>query len=215
MNTNVIGLLIIINFLISIFNAWSVGKVWFETKAVGGWPRILAWSGAVMSVCGFTWVYMVLLGSIAFSAGKLDQEHLTAMFSLGYVIIILPLLGSGVAITINSWIAAWKRRTFTNMGVAGWNTFAQAYNTYNAVSAIPEALKGVFKVFGNTKGGNKNDAMARLALLLVVIALLGGVLSTSIIIRIVAREHAMKTKEEFKKQGEVIKERPGLLYLKQ
>lgn len=192
-----VGFLIVLNFAISVFNAWSVGKAWFETKAIGGWPRFMAWMGAVMSACGFTWAYLVLIGIVASALGWLDQEYLNAMFSLGYLAIIIPVLGSGLAIMVNSWVIAWKKRSITNMGIAGWNTFAQAYNTYNAISAIPDSLKSVLGVFGNSKSGGKDSAKAKLVLILVIVSILGGILTAIAIIRITARGQAEKVRREF------------------
>lgn len=119
--------LVVLNFVISWFNAWSVGRSWTEAQMVGGWPKFMAWMGAVMSACGFTWVYLVIVGMVAGSTGKLSPEYLEAFYSLGYLVIIFPVLGSGLAITIQSWAHAWRERNLLNMGMAGWNTFAQVY----------------------------------------------------------------------------------------
>ena len=35
----------IMNFGISIWNAYAVGKVWVESKHAGGWHRFMAWIG--------------------------------------------------------------------------------------------------------------------------------------------------------------------------
>src|SRR6266436_2256340 len=49
-------LLLILNFAISWFNAWSVGRVWIESKMIGGLFRMTVWCGAIMSAFGFTWL---------------------------------------------------------------------------------------------------------------------------------------------------------------
>src|SRR5260370_8046537 len=56
--------LLILNFAISWFNAWSVGRVLVESKMIGGFFRMTVWCGAIMSACGFTWVYLTLLGTL-------------------------------------------------------------------------------------------------------------------------------------------------------
>lgn len=188
-----IFLLMALNFLISWFNAWACGKAWVETKAVGGVAHFMNWMGAIMSACGFTWVYLIILALIAGAAGWLDDRYVEAMLSLGYLVIIGPILGSGLAITLDSWAYFWRKKSLGSGAVAGWNTFAQAYNTYQAVSAIPEALGSVFDAFGGKGSRSKSDgksAMAMIAILLVVLALVGGVLTTSAIIRATARKHA-------------------------
>ena len=49
----------VLNFGISVWNAYAVGKVWVEARLAGGWHRFMCWMGAVMSACGFTWCYSV------------------------------------------------------------------------------------------------------------------------------------------------------------
>jgi hypothetical protein len=38
--------LLILNFGISWWNAWVTGRVWRETKAMGGLMRLVAWAGS-------------------------------------------------------------------------------------------------------------------------------------------------------------------------
>ena len=56
-----IGLVWLLNFAISIWNAYAVGKSWVEARAAGGWPRLMCWAGAVMSASGFSWCYLIFL----------------------------------------------------------------------------------------------------------------------------------------------------------
>ena len=45
MNTAAFVILVwVVNFGISIWNAYAVGKAWVETKYSGGWPRFVAWA---------------------------------------------------------------------------------------------------------------------------------------------------------------------------
>ena len=61
------------------------------------------WCGAIMSACGFTWVYIALLAILAQSFQWLPARYIEGIFSLGYLVIIVPLLGSGLGITASSW----------------------------------------------------------------------------------------------------------------
>lgn len=179
--------LLLLNFGISWFNAWSVGKSWIETKQAGGWPRFMAWCGATMSASGFTWVYVAILGIIAQATGKVPPKYVEAMFSLGYLTVILPIIGSGLAITAQSWAHFWRERNFGSGAVAGWNTFAQIYNIYEATSAIPAAFKSLGGVFGDD---DEDNGLLPLVIMAVVFAVLGGVLTTVAIVRRTARNHA-------------------------
>ena len=81
-----------LNLVISFLNARNVGRIWAESKAVGGWGRLLAWCGAIQSAAGFTFVYAVVVGYIAVSTGYLPAAMLGVMMNLIYIMLILSLI---------------------------------------------------------------------------------------------------------------------------
>jgi hypothetical protein len=188
-----IALLVVVNFVISIFNAWSVGRSWIETKAVGGFARFMSWMGATMAAVGFSWSYLVI---IAFAAGpdgfkKLPANAVEALFSLGYLIIIGPCIGSGIAITVDSWAYFWRRRTFGSGALATYNTFADVYNIYNAARYAPSMWdKVVDLLFPKKRSSSDSSNVAGLVVLLALAAVAGGILTTAAIIRTVAERTA-------------------------
>lgn len=176
--------IMILNVVISFFNARNVGKIWAESKAIGGWVRVLAWAGAVQSAVGFTYVYAVIVAYIAVSTGYISTALFSVLMNLVYVMIIVPLIGSGLIIAIQSWINFAREKSLMNLGVAGWNTFAQAYNMYNAVQSFGPALASVQEGLGGLfDGDSDSDNSAARVLLLAAIVLLAGILTTSVIIR--------------------------------
>jgi len=196
MSMLIIALLWILNFVISWFNAWGCGKTWNESKHVGGWPHFLNWMGAIMSASGFTWCYLIIIaavGSVVQVGGDgntpphalLSPDMFEAFCNLGYLVIVFPILGSGLAITVHSWGVFWRRKTLGNGAVAGYNTFAQVYNMVSAFQHVPGAAKGVGKFFDG-----KDTKKETLVLLLVVLAVAGGILTTWAIIRSVAKSTA-------------------------
>ena len=177
-------LVLVLNLVISFFNARNVGKIWAESKAIGGWVRVLAWAGAIQSAVGFTYVYAVVVAYIAASTGYLPASMVGVLLNLMYVMLVVPMLGSAIIITIQSWINAARERSLMNLGVAGWNTFATAYNAYNAVNSFGPALDAVQEGLGGLFGGDSDsDDNAGRVILLAAIVLLAGVLTTSVIIR--------------------------------
>lgn len=175
-------LLLILNFAISWWNCYAVGGIWTESKALGGFSRLLAWSAAIQSAIGFSSVIGFLLGYVAYSLGYLPVKYATDAISLWYLLVIVPVIGTGLVITIHSWIVAFRERSLLNMGTAAYNTFAQIHNMYSAIDGIGEAFKGVSDLFD----GDSDDAQGTMVLLviaLVAAALLGGVLLTYVLIR--------------------------------
>jgi hypothetical protein len=190
----VIFLVFVLNFVISWFNAVSVGKVWDASKAKGGVAHFMTWMGAVMSASGFTWCYLLVLGLIAsvtpmqvfadegevLTGMILDPASLQVFFELGYMVIILPILGSGLAITVQSWRQLAMRRAqgeanFGDYAVTGWNTFAQAHNMYSFAREAP----GIMSHLGSFFGGDSEDSgKAKFIIILVMLAVGGGILTT-------------------------------------
>ena len=194
-----IFLLLILNFAISWFNAWSVGRVWVESKMIGGFSRMTVWCGAIMSACGFTWVYIALLGMLAQSFQWLPPRYIQGIFSLGYLVIILPLLGSGLGIAVSSWVQFWRQKNLINGGIAAWNTYAQISNVVSAVRFIPEAIGNVLSAF---KGDDdEEDNRALLIMLAVVLVAVGaGVMTARAIILGTARKASQAVLTEIQTQ---------------
>lgn len=174
----------LLNLGISIFNAVVVGKGWVEAKHAGGMPRFMAWMVAMMAACGFTWCISIPLGIAAHLLNWLDAKHLQLFFETSYIVIIPFLLSSGIAITIQSWARAY-RGNMRDKGVAAWNTFATAYNTYQAANTFVDAASDVFGSFADalTKDDDSGGgAMLLVVLILVALSVGGGVIITWLII---------------------------------
>ncbi|MCE9643063.1 MAG: hypothetical protein K8Q97_01915 [Candidatus Andersenbacteria bacterium] len=184
-----------LNFGISFWNAYSSGAYLTETKIIGGFSRFMVWCGLVMSACGFTWVYLTILTMIAVSCEWLTPHWGEVMFKLGYLVIIGPVLGSGLAIWAHSIVVAYRRRNLSDVAVAAWNTYAQVSNTWEAASHAPGFLKEVMSAFSSTSDDddddNKGAQMGLLVILLVILAVFGGVITTGVIARWADREVAL------------------------
>lgn len=196
-----------VNLAISWFNAWSVGTTWDSAKAKGGAAYFMNWMGAIMSASGFTWCYLVVLGllgsvlplswfveaeeGVEVVGYLLDTAALQAFADLGYLVIIFPILGSGLAITVQTWrgFARRRQRTAGDYAITGWNTFAQVSNMYSALRNVPGALDGVGSYFGGGSSSDSGDKRGLAVVILVAVAVLGGILTTFTIVQ--ARRRAV------------------------
>jgi hypothetical protein len=180
-----------LNFGISAWNAYAVGRAWAETKVAGGWPRFMAWMGALMSASGFSWCYLFLLVLGGRALEWLPDNAAEVALQLGYVILIPGILLSGLMIMLDSWRRAFRNGGILNYGIAAYNTYAQVHNTLSAVNTFGSALRGVTDFFGGDRDSRSSDDDARgmlilLVVIIVALALLAGVLTTAIIIRLTA-----------------------------
>ncbi|MFO0824268.1 MAG: hypothetical protein U0792_14340 [Gemmataceae bacterium] len=136
-----------LNFAISAWNAYAVGLAWVETKHCGGWPRLMAWAGAVMSACGFSWCYLIILAaaapewnSSAMTTSRWPARSTTFCCCQGFLI-------SGLMITLDSWARAYRTRRIADIGIAAWNTYAQIHNVYHAIKNMDGAFGNVVDRF--------------------------------------------------------------------
>ncbi len=185
-----------LNLGISIWNAYAVGRAWVESKHAGGFSRLVAWAGAAMSALGFTWCYLTVLSLLGAGLGWWSTDVADAALSLGYIVIVVGVLSSGVVIMLDSWAAAYRGHSLANFGVAGYNTFAEMYNAYTAVSGIPAAFHAVVS---NLRGGDRDRSLGAggVVLGLVLFVLFGGIITTSMII-----EHVAGSGDALSHQGE-------------
>jgi hypothetical protein len=185
-------LYLLFTFGISVFNAISTGYGWNESKIVGGFPRLMAWAGATMSAVGFTWCYLVLIAICGGpeGTGKFTAAQVKMMVDLGYLAIIFPCIGSGLAIMLDSWTWFWRRKTFGRGALAGYNTFAELNNIYSAFQYAPSAWRSASKLFAKDDSDGKN----KLAVWAVVLSVGAGILTTSVIVRMVSKARATSTR---------------------
>ena len=185
-----VGAVLLLNLLISWWNARQVGLVWAETKEMGGLERLVVWSAAIMSASGFSWCYLFVFVFGAYGTqpywlaeGKppiLTAETIQIAFQLGYLLLVPAVLLTGLVIWVHSLVAAWRRRDLPSMGVAAWNTYAQVHNTMSAMRGMPEAWDAVRSFFASR--GDARGKAGALIIALVVAAIIAGVLTTWAII---------------------------------
>ncbi len=191
--------MLLLNLVISFWNASAVGRYWTEKKDLPGWMRFMMWCGAIMATCGFFVVYVSILTMImhdlhlfealAMILFKVEMTAETAemltqnIFDLAYLVIIFPVLGTGMCIWVNSLAVAYIRRDWASVGVAGWNTFAQVHNTVNAVRYVPRATSSLFKGIKVKGKGAAGLAYIVLLLLPIVISLGGAIATTAVVIK--------------------------------
>lgn len=193
--TGMMILIVVLNVGISWLNAGVCGRSWEESKACGGIIRLVVWCTAAQCAIGFSSVLILPLIFLARenAPGYFTDVYFQGALNLWYLTIIFPMIGAGLSITIESWVAAYRDASLLKLGNAAWNTFAQVYNTVRAVQDMGGAFSAVCDAFGSpfklssdsNDDGTATIAIVGLMIMLVVVscALLGGCLITAVIIR--------------------------------
>jgi hypothetical protein len=157
-------LLLVLNFAISTWNAWIVGKVWDACQ--GAFEKMLLWCAIIQSVIGYSSVAIVGIALAGYGAGWIDLKIVEQMVSLWYLLIIIPVISTGFVIWLHSVVDFLRRPTLTGGMAAGWNTYAQLSNMAGAFREIPNAFSQVRELFSSLweeSEGEKKDAWLPLA----------------------------------------------------
>ncbi len=190
---------LILNFLISYGNANYVGRYWSESKVIGGGFRAYIISGYVMAIAGFTMVYaylLLIISPIFLQIAKVDQDTILLFEKLAsdlvYVFCVITVIPTGFHIWLRSLKNFWEKKTIANGLTAGWNTFAQLSNTIDAAREAPSAFKRVKDTLFDVKGKKKDRVMIIIvAILVVILAILGGYFTASYFMKKADREYDM------------------------
>lgn len=171
------------------WNAKVCGQSWAESKAFGGFIRAAVWSAAIQSALGFSAVLIapLILLTHAIAPNAFPEPAMQAAIHLWYLTVILPVLGTGLIVTVQSWVLAWRERRIADMGLAAYNSLALSHNTYGAVIGIADSLSKVTDLVKDAFGSDDDNPAAAIALaltlLVVATALLGGALMTAALIQ--------------------------------
>lgn len=164
--------LMLLNAAISCWNAYAAGRMW---PLATGFQKAVTWSALIMSVCGFLMVAVVVLGFGAAAAHLINPKALNALMGLTYLMIIVPVLGSGTIITLHSWAEAYRRKDFMSVGTAVWNTYAMGKDIYDAADGgVSSAFKAVSNLFSSDDDDDSISSVFVLLILLVGMVIAGG-----------------------------------------
>jgi hypothetical protein len=182
-----IVLIIILNVVVSFLNAYVCGRSWEESRAVGGILRLVVWCTAIQSALGFSSVVLLFLIYLAhdYVPRYFTDAYFNGALNLWHLTIIFPIIGAGLSVTIESWVAVGRDASLRRLSNAAWNTFAQVHNTVSAAENVEGALSSAHDPFKFASDADDDGKGAGLAILfsLVSVALLGGSMITAAIIR--------------------------------
>lgn len=182
-----IVIMLLLNFGISWWNAYVAGVNWVEAKIAGGFARLLIWSAAIQSACGFTMCLVAVSGGLAHMTGYLPPQAIEIMFKLTYLLIVIPIIGTGLIITGHSWMAFYRERSVMNAGVAAWNTYAQVSNIIDAIRVVPSFMGDIGSAFSSDSSSDDDNPLVKggliVATLIVICCALGGILLTATLIK--------------------------------
>lgn len=158
-----VGLLLIFDFVISIWNAYASGyNIGMLRKlGKGGFSRAAAYSGLGLAFAGMTYVLIVVLSFIAYALGYVGIGVVDYALAFNFIVFGLMIIGFGIMVTIQSIIIAVHRKSFGSIIIAIWNTFAIVFD-------IASYVEG-FRASVNMLKANKSDRANALVIVLVAV----------------------------------------------
>jgi len=179
--------LLIINLIIAIVNAISVGRNWSAVRQMSGMVKWSAYSVFIMSVIGFTQIYLIILLWLSphllpiIGVHGIDQYMVLQLFSdITFILIITAIIPSGLLMWYNSALHFWKNKNLGSGAILTWNTFAQVRNISVAVRGLPKAIRRIKETLSGS--GNGKGKLIIIVGLAVVFVLLAGYFTTNTIV---------------------------------
>jgi hypothetical protein len=155
-----------------------------------------------MSAIGFSSVYMCGLGYGLYAFGQMDDQMVKLAMSMWYVLVIVPALGTGLVITMESWRQFFREGDLLSLGTSAWNTYAQIHNTMGAIETLGDSMSFIGDAISGAMSGDSDDsesAIGKLGLVLcvlvVAVALLGGTLHTVVLVKKYAATDPMPSRQ--------------------
>src|SRR5690242_17951267 len=95
MNLFISLIVLAIAFALSWYSARASGRLWTESKVIGGWPRFMVIGSLALSAIGFTGVYlMLLLLIVPLFVSPLSDLDLQGLMPLSFGVLGAPGMGS-------------------------------------------------------------------------------------------------------------------------
>ena len=182
---------LISNFGISWLNAREAGRIWSESKELGGMLRVHAIVGYGMAIAGFTIVYgailiLLLPYILPLIIQNIRPETLFGIRQLSndllYILIVTFVVPAGFFVWFTNFVYFWRRRSLAEGLRLAWNTYAQIRNTANAARHAPDVVNRIANVlFGGRRRNSGKGAIVLIAILVIILAAIGGWLTASAI----------------------------------
>jgi len=135
-------LILILDFAISLWNAYSSGyNVALLNRTGGsGWLRAVSYSGLGLGFAGIAYVLSVVLSAVAYYFGYVSSDVVNAVVAFAFLVFGALIIGFGAMVTIQSIAVAMRQRGIWNILIALWNSFAEIWDIAVYVESFGDAV---------------------------------------------------------------------------
>ncbi len=164
-------IILIFDFVISIWNSYSAGLSYGMLKRNGGpaWAYLSPILGLSLGLVGGIYVTSIVIGFIGYFFGFVDPGTVDLLFAYNFLVTGLLIVVLGIGVTIQSIYVAAKRPTFWSVTGAIFNTFASIWNVFVYMKNF-----GPVESLINQERQNERDSnLGTLIVLAVIVVVLG------------------------------------------
>lgn len=174
----IFALLLVANVVISFLNARAIGPVWRHRGEMGWGLWLVVWSAAIQSAIGFSLPVMLLELLGAYAAHWLPVGGAKLAFSVWYLLVIVPMVGTAITLTAHSLVAAWERPSARNVATSAWNVAVTADDLHHLAPAVKHASSAISDF--DFSGGDDGEGMLAIIVVIgiVILGLCSGALMT-------------------------------------
>jgi hypothetical protein len=137
-------LIIILDFAISVWNAYASGFNIGMLKKTRGKPsafqEVSSYAGLGLAFIGMSYVLAIVLSFAGASFGYIDPGTVDFILAFDFLVFGILIIGLGIIITIQSIIIASQRKSIGNILGVVWNAFAGAWDIYAYASGFKQSV---------------------------------------------------------------------------
>jgi len=122
-----LALVILLDFAISLWNAYASGLTWtlLRNQRGHGFEKACAVAGLGLAFAGMAYATLIVLSWVALIVGFVGIGDFLFLVSFDFLVFGAMIIGFGLVITAQSIAIAYRRRNFGSIAVATWNVFTE------------------------------------------------------------------------------------------
>ena len=137
-------LIIILDFVISVWNAYAsgfnIGMMKKTRDEPNAFQEVSSYAGLGLAFIGMSYVLATVLSFAGASFGYLDPGTVDLILAFDFLVFGILIIGMGIIITIQSIIIASQRKGIGNILGAVWNAFAGVWDIYAYASGFKQSV---------------------------------------------------------------------------
>jgi hypothetical protein len=169
------ALILVLNFVLSIWNSYTAGFTYGMLRKNGGpsWMYLSTILGLALGLAGAVYVTAIVLSLVAYAFGLVDVSIINLLLAYNFLITGGLITALGIGATVQSIYIAIKKPGAWTVAGALYNTFASIWNVFVYIRNFGPAVS----LINYEKQNDRRSSLVTLIILAIIVTLLGVLLS--------------------------------------